>query len=477
MNMRPLLLWFRLDLRLTDNPALLAAIRSRNPIIPIFVWAPQEEDPWPPGAASRWWLHQSLCSLEQKLAKIGSRLIIRKGPTEGAICDLLRETNAHSVFWNRRYEPSPRERDSKLKQTLQYQGIHVQSFNSALLFEPWTVLNHSGQPFQVFSAFWKACLKQPAPAEAERAPSQLISPSQWPDSLPLPELDLEPKIDWATGIRATWTPGEAGAQRELRRFLRDDFERYASERNLPGKTGTSRLSPHLHFGEISPREVWHVLLAHRNAANAISVDAYLRELGWREFAYHLLFHFPFTTNEPLRREFMRFPWRTDRKLLKAWQDGRTGYPLVDAGMRELWATGWMHNRVRLVVASFLTKHLRIRWEEGAYWFWDTLVDADLANNTLGWQWTSGCGADAAPYFRIFNPLLQSEKFDPDGDYIRHWLPELTYIPTPWIHKPWLAPERILSDAGIQLGSTYPLPIVVHEEARREALAAFENIRR
>jgi deoxyribodipyrimidine photo-lyase len=290
-------------------------------------------------------------------------------------------------------------------------------------------------------------------------------------------LDLEPKIDWATGIRATWTPGEAGAQRELRRFLRDDFERYASERNLPGKTGTSRLSPHLHFGEISPREVWHVLLAHRNAANAISVDAYLRELGWREFAYHLLFHFPFTTNEPLRREFMRFPWRTDRKLLKAWQDGRTGYPLVDAGMRELWATGWMHNRVRLVVASFLTKHLRIRWEEGAYWFWDTLVDADLANNTLGWQWTSGCGADAAPYFRIFNPLLQSEKFDPDGDYIRHWLPELTYIPTPWIHKPWLAPERILSDAGIQLGSTYPLPIVVHEEARREALAAFENIRR
>lgn len=477
MNTRPVLLWFRLDLRLKDNPALSAAVRSKTPVVPIFIWAPEEENSWPPGAASRWWLHQSLSDLERELLRIGSRLIFRKGPTEDAIRKLLRETHASSVFWNRRYEPATRERDGKLKQKLLAQGIQVQSFNSALLFEPWTILNRTGQPFQVFSAFWKTCLNQPEPAEAEAAPKQLKAPSNWPDSLALIEFELESKINWAAGIRAAWTPGEMGATRELKRFLSGGFERYASERNIPSKTGTSCLSPHLHFGEISPREIWHAVFARRNSENAQSIDSYLREVGWREFAYHLVFHFPFTTNEPLRREFKRFPWRTDRALLKAWQRGKTGYPLVDAGMRELWATGWMHNRVRLVVASFLTKHLRIRWEEGAYWFWDTLVDADLANNTLGWQWTAGCGADAAPYFRIFNPVLQSEKFDPDGEYIRKWVPELASVPVPWIHKPWLAPELTLAEADVQLGSTYPKPIVPHEDTRREALEAFERIRR
>jgi deoxyribodipyrimidine photo-lyase len=292
----------------------------------------------------------------------------------------------------------------------------------------------------------------------------------------LEDLELEPKIDWAAGMRAAWRPGEEGAQQELKRFLAG-VEGYASDRNYPSKPGTSRLSPHLHFGEISPREIWHSVLARRNRENAAAVDAYLREVGWREFAYHLLFHFPFTADECLRREFDRFPWSNNRDLLRRWQRGETGYPLVDAGMRELWATGWMHNRVRLVAASFLTKHLRMRWQEGAYWFWDTLVDADLANNALGWQWTAGCGADAAPYFRIFNPVLQSEKFDPEGDYIRCWAPELRGLPVPWIHKPWTAPELVLAEAGVQFGVNYPFPLVEHEQARCEALQAYERLRK
>ncbi len=477
MKTPPILVWFRLDLRIEDNPALSAAVETGTPIIPVFIWGPEEEDPWPPGSVSRWWLHQSLSSIEEALIKLGSRLIIREGDNEQVLKDLLAETKARAIFWNRRYEPAIIARDAKIKQVLIAAGFEVESFNSALLFEPWIVLNSSRRPFQVFSAFWKACLKQPDPPKPSPAPKAIARFLRWPDSLPLAKLNLEPKIDWAAGIRAAWTPGEDGAKKDLARFLRGNFERYSSERNLPGKIGTSRLSPHLHFGEISPRLIWHAVGKRRNSANREAVDAFLRELGWREFAHHLLFHFPFTTNEPLRKEFKRFPWRTDRGLLETWQRGRTGYPLVDAGMRELWSTGWMHNRVRLAVASFLTKHLLIRWDEGAYWFWDTLVDADLANNTLGWQWTAGCGADAAPYFRIFNPVLQSEKFDPNGDYIRKWVPELSRLSVRWIHKPWMAPESALAEAGVQLGSSYPMPIVNHEEARREALEAFERIRR
>jgi deoxyribodipyrimidine photo-lyase len=470
------ILWFRLDLRLKDNPALLAAAALKAPVVPVFIWAPEEEDPWPPGAASRWWLHHSLRSLEDELSKVGSKLTIRKGPAKRVLQELLAQTRATAVFWNRRYEPALRTRDGELKSALNARGVNVQSFNSALLFEPWTILNGAGRPFQVFSAFWKICLKQPVPIPSSPAPKRLQAPPSWPESLPLDGLELEPKIDWTGGLRAEWKPGETGAHQELRRFLKSDLANYSFARNLPARSATSRLSPHLHFGEISPREIWHAVLARRDNDNAGSADSYLREIGWREFACHLLFHFPFTTNEPLRKEFARFPWQTDLALLKAWQCGSTGYPLVDAGMRELWATGWMHNRVRMVVASFLTKDLRIRWEEGAYWFWDTLVDADLANNSLGWQWTAGCGADAAPYFRIFNPVSQSEKFDPEGDYIRKWVPELSRLAKPWIHKPWTAPEPVLTEAGVRLGSNYPFPIVVHEHARRQALEAFEQIR-
>jgi deoxyribodipyrimidine photo-lyase len=473
-----MLVWFRLDLRLDDNPALLAAMQTRAPVIPVFIWAPEEEEPWPPGAASRWWLHQSLKALGGDFASKGSRLILRKGATLETLRALALETGARAIFWNRRYEPAVIARDALVKNALCEAGLAAQSFNAGLLFEPWTVLQKStSQPFQVFSAFWKACLNQPGPPSPSGKPKALSIPSRWPATVALDDLQLEPRIDWAGGIRASWTPGEAGANVELSRFLQGNFENYYSERNSPGRTGTSRLSPHLHFGEISPRTVWHALRSRRTIANAESVDSFLREIGWREFAYHLLFHFARTTNEPLRREFLAFPWREAAMLLKRWQKGATGYPLIDAGMRELWATGWMHNRVRLVVASFLTKHLRINWDEGAYWFWDTLVDADLANNTLGWQWTAGCGADAAPYFRIFNPLLQSEKFDPDGSYLRRWMPELNRLPLPWIHKPWLAPTAVLAEAGVELGRTYPLPMVDHGQARREALAAFEQIRK
>ncbi|MGA8030587.1 MAG: deoxyribodipyrimidine photo-lyase [Bryobacteraceae bacterium] len=442
---KPVLVWFRLDLRLEDNPALLAAAESGSPVIPIFIWAPEEEEPWPPGAASCWWLHQSLKSLQAFLDSQGSRLILRLGPTVATLKQLIAETGANAVFWNRRYEPAIIARDAAVQKALDVEGIQVQSFNSALLFEPW-------KPFQVFSPFWRACLNQPEPAAPAAAPERLPANFIWPDSLDLSDLRLEPQIDWAAGIRAAWTPGEAGSTSELELFLKNGLENYPSDRNRPDKRGTSRLSPHLHFGEISPRKIWHALKNAKRTGTAEAVVSYLSELGWREFAHHLLFHFPETTNKPLRSEFAAFPWRVDGALLKAWQSGRTGYPLVDAGMRELWTTGWMHNRVRMVVASFLTKHLRISWEEGAYWFWDTLVDADLANNTLGWQWTFGSGADAAPFFRIFNPTRQSERFDPNRDYIRRWIPDLG-------------------------GKDYPLPVVNHEQARREALASFEQMRK
>lgn len=477
MSQSPVLLWFRLDLRLNDNTALLSAAETHCPIVPVFIWDPDEENPWPPGSASRWWLHSSLSSLDASLRSRGSRLVIRAGPALTVLHELLTDTAARAVYWNRRYEPALVARDRVIKDKLSEENIEVKAFNSGLLFEPWTIHAESnGRPYQMFSAFWKACLKHPEPSLPTRAPEKLASPAKWPASVELGQLGLLPRANWAVGWNRIWTPGETGAMTTWQRFLSAAFNSYSPARDFPATTGTSRLSPHLHFGEISPRQIWHDLQTAVTGDTAESIETYLRELGWREFAYHLLFHFPRITNEPLRREFLKFPWRVDSHLLKLWQTGKTGYPLVDAGMRQLWATGWMHNRVRLVTASFLTKHLRMNWEEGAYWFWDTLVDADLANNTLGWQWSAGCGADAAPYFRIFNPVLQSEKFDTAGEYIRRWVPELGTLPVPWIHKPWAAPPGVLADANVQLGRNYPLPVVNHEQARREALEAFETIK-
>lgn len=471
--------WYRLDLRLADNPALHAATKTGLPVIPLFIWQPDEEGRWAPASASRWWLHQSLTALDAQLRQLGSRLVIRRGPTSEVFRQLIAEHQVRAVFWNRRYEPAVIKRDTAIKANLKAWGVAVESYNSALLHEPWTLATQTGKPFQVFTPFWKAIQAGASPPQPIAAPQALPRPAQWPDSLPIASLELEPKIDWAAGIRAAWTPGEAGAAQALKRFLTHGLEGYKTARDRPDLPSTSRLSPHLHFGEIGPRQMWHAVVEKMQASGlALQSDGewFLRELAWREFAYHLLYHFPHTTDQPLRSEFGRFPWRDDQQALRAWQKGRTGYPLVDAGMRELWVTGWMHNRVRMVVASFLVKHLLIPWQSGAAWFWDTLVDADLANNTLGWQWTAGCGADAAPYFRIFNPLSQAEKFDPEGNYVRRYVPELARLPTSYIHRPWDAPREVLAEAGVRLGENYPLPIVDHAFARQRALDAFERIR-
>jgi len=472
--------WFRLDLRLADNSALRAAIDHGGPVVPVFIWSPDEQGECPPGGASKWWLHQSLAALDASLREAGSRLVIRRGPTLETLRSVAKETGAKAVFWNRRYEPAVIARDKAITEALRPEGIEAQSFNAALLHEPWTIQNQSGKPFQVFTPFWRHCLTKPDPAEPLPAPKQLASSACWPKSLTLAELELEPRINWAEGFRAAWQPGEAGAATALKQFLARVFDQYSEQRNRPDVAGTSRLSPHLHFGEISPRQVWQGLKA-MAAKRGLAVaqwrgSQFLAEVGWREFAHHLLYHFPHTPAEPLRAEFKKFPWRKNAAWLKAWQKGHTGYPIVDAGMRELWTTGWMHNRVRMVVASFLVKDLLIDWREGARWFWDTLADADLASNTLGWQWTAGCGADAAPYFRVFNPTSQGQKFDPHGEYVRRWCPELAKLPTEWIHQPDKAPAAVLRAAGLELGRNYPAPIVSHAIAREVALEAFARIK-
>lgn len=465
------LLWLRLDLRLADHPALAAAVQRGGPVVPVFIWSPEENGDWPPGGASRWWLHQSLTALDQRLRQLGSRLVIRRGPVLETLRALVRETGATGVCWSRRYEPVVMERDRRVEEALASDGLDVESFNAALLHEPWTIQNLSKKPFQVFTPFWKHCLAKPDPPAPLPAPKTLPAPPRWPQSLALGELELEPKRPWAGGLDAAWQPGEAGASANLDRFLAAAFADYTDQRNRPDIVGTSRLSPYLHFGEISPRQVWHGLRRLGLADAQWRGSQFLAEIGWREFAHHLLFHFPHTPTEPLRAEFGKFPWNQDADWLHAWQHGRTGYPIVDAGMRELWATGWMHNRVRMIVASFLVKDLLLPWQDGTRWFWDTLVDADLASNTLGWQWTAGCGADAAPYFRVFNPTSQGEKFDPRGDYVRKWCPELAKLPDQWLHQPHAAPDECLRAAGVALGQTYPRPVVNHAVARELALEA------
>ncbi|MEJ5237234.1 MAG: deoxyribodipyrimidine photo-lyase [Limisphaera sp.] len=476
---RPVVVWFRRDLRLADQPALAAARDRGCPVIPVFVWAPDEEEPWPPGAASRWWLHGSLASLDHSLQRMGSRLILRRGPTVDALRGLIQETGAGAVYWNRRSEPAARRQEQHVETALRAWGIETQSFNSHLLFEPEGIRTGSGQPFQVFTAFWRRCLGTAGPERPAAAPTGLPAPTRWPASVPLESLELLPRPDWAAGLRATWRPGEQTAWTRLEQFLSQVGDRYAELRDRPDLAGTSQLSPHLHFGEISPRQIWHRVAewaqGRGGSRSSWRDSAFLRELGWREFAHYVLHHFPHTATEPLRPEWKRFPWRSDPAGLCAWQRGRTGYPIVDAGMRQLWETGWMHNRVRMIVASFLVKDLRIGWWEGARWFWDTLVDADLANNTLGWQWTAGCGADAAPYFRIFHPVLQGKKFDPEGNYVRRWCPELSRLPARWIHEPFEAPSDVLRDAGVRLGVDYPRPVVSHAAARVAALAAWQAL--
>jgi len=423
------IIWFRLDLRLADNPALAAAAQ-RGDVLPVFIWAPNEEGDWPPGAASRAWLRQSLRALDASLRERGSRLIVRRGPSLDALQQLVRETGADAVFWNRRYEPALRERDAKVQQALIAGGLRVETFNSALLFEPWEIKTKTGGSYRVFTPFYRACQVAGGPRSVEAEVDLRTRRSASLRSLNVDELNLP------ASLHPSWEPGEAGAQRQLAKFAKQ-ARHYAARRDRPDIAGTSRLSPHLHFGEVSPWAVWR----------AVTTECFRRQLVWREFAHHLLWHFPATTDEPLRPEFARLAWRRAPKELRAWQRGETGFSMVDAGMRELLATGWMHNRARMVVGSFLVKDLLLPWQEGARWFWEKLVDADLANNTLGWQWVGGCGADAAPFFRIFNPSAQSEKFDPDGAYATRWVPVALK------------------------------PMLDHNTARQRALAAFKAVRK
>jgi deoxyribodipyrimidine photo-lyase len=409
----------------------------------------------------------------------GAGLTVRRGDSFEQLCAVAEETGATGIFWNRLYEPALVERDTRIKRQLRELGLECASFNAALLYEPWAIGSVAGGPYKVFTPFWRACVAQLDAQPAPRAsPRRLRSPQPAPASLTLDELGLLPSIRWDAGVAACWRPGEAGAHAALEAFCAGAMADYDDGRNRPDRAGSSRLSPHLHFGELGPRQclaaVRNALLERASAQGPAT--AFVRELGWREFAHHLLHHFPSTTEHPLDERFERFPWEQNTVWLEAWQRGRTGFPLVDAGMRELWATGWMHNRVRMLAASFLTKNLRQPWLSGARWFWDTLVDADLANNTLGWQWTAGCGADAAPFFRIFNPVLQAERHDPDRAYIRRWLPELARLPDTHIHRPWQAPLEMLANSGVALGSTYPYPIVDLPDSRAAALAAYARIR-
>lgn len=481
-------MWFRRDLRLADNAALQAALDRHERVIPVFVHDPDAEAPWSPGGASRWWQHHSLAALDASLRERGSRLILREGGTLDQLRALIAETGASAVYWNRLYEPAFVARDKRVKDALRAEGLSAESSNAALLFEPWMLKTGAGEPYRVFTPFWRnASVKLAEQLASGRAPlpapTAIPGPEKWPVGLPLERLHLLPRIGWDEGMRKTWTPGEAGAVTRLDLFCARGAATYREQRDLPAVEATSSLSPALHFGEISSLQLvarMERLMAQQPAAGVrANAEWYVRELGWREFAHHLLFHFPRTPETPLYERFGAFPWRPLREYatdLAAWQRGRTGVPIVDAGMRQLWHTGWMHNRVRMIVASFLTKNLLIPWQEGARWFWDTLADASLANNTLGWQWSAGCGADAAPYFRIFNPVLQSAKFDAEGAYLRRWVPELARLPADAMHAPWQAKAGVLAQAGVKLGLTYPEPIVDLAASRDRALAAYERIK-
>jgi deoxyribodipyrimidine photo-lyase len=466
------ILWFRRDLRLVDIPALAAACAAGHEILPVFIHAPDEEAPWQPGAASNWWLHHALVDLS---ARLDGRLLIRRGPSLDTLRALIEASGAVAVYWNRLYEPAVIERDTALKQGLRADGVTVSSHNAALLFEPWELATRQGEPYRVFTPFWKRLLEfgLPVPEDGPDGPVPLVGRAlvEQLGGLAPSDLGLLPDVRWDEGLAATWQPTRAAAEGRFEEFLAVGLADYADARDRPAQDGVSRLSPWLHFGQLGPRELVAVA---RPAGQAAA--AFLRELGWREFAHHLLYHFPRTPEAPLDPRFERFPWLDDRRALAAWQRGGTGIPLVDAGMRELWQTGWMHNRVRMVVASLLTKNLLQPWQAGARWFWDTLVDADLANNTLGWQWTAGCGADAAPYFRVFNPVLQGERFDPDGRYVAAWVPELAPLAPRWIHRPWEAPASVLDSAGLANDSPYRRPLVDLRSTRERALAAWSQVR-
>lgn len=469
--MNPVILWFRRNLRLHDNLALRAAADAGRPIIPVYI-----SDGLDSGGASRWWLHHSLCRLDEALQEFGTGLVIRSGEPQDLLPEIVDATGAGSVFFSRRYEPKARSQERALEKALDG-CCEVCGFDDSLIRHPDSVMTQSGTPYKVFTPFWKAAAGVAEPAEPAAMPSGFQTTLGGLDSGDIDSLELLPTSpDWADGLRETWTPGEGGAFERLEAACSIAAD-YHEHRDRPDLEGTSRLSPHLHFGELSPRQVRHDIRSLVPASGRKGADALLRQLYWRDFSAYLLYHYPQLPDEPLRDEFRHFPWTDDADGLQAWQRGRTGYPLVDAGMRQLWATGWLHNRVRMVVASFLVKDLLVPWQAGADWFLDTLVDADLANNSASWQWVAGCGTDAAPYFRIFNPVLQGKKFDPMGDYVRRWVPELERMPAKFIQEPWKADRDEQKAANVIIGEDYPEPIVNHGDARDLALEAYRDITR
>lgn len=472
-NREPALVWFRDDLRLADNPALAEASRDGRPVLLLYVREDRTPGVRPIGAATGWWLHHSLESLAADIGRRGARLILRRGDSRKIVPAVAREAGARLVTWNRRHG-TPASADRDVAAALSRSRIESRSFKANLLFDPDELAGKGGRPFRTYSAFWRAALLRGEPRPPLPAPAALVPAPAEVNSDSLDALDLLPHVsDWTVGVGAVWTPGEAAGAARLADFVAGGLAAYAERRDRPSAS-SSMLSPHLRFGEISPFQVWHAV----TAVPGPGTEKFRAELGWREFAHHVLGRFPALATENVDPAFDRFPWQEPfADEMWAWRRGRTGYPIVDAGMRQLWQTGWMHNRVRMIVASFLTKHLLAPWQIGEEWFWDTLVDADPASNPFGWQWAAGSGADARPYFRILNPVLQGERFDPQGTYVRRYLPEIAALPDRFIHRPWQAPPIALAAAGISLGRDYPLPIVDHAEARRRALAAFEEMRR
>lgn len=470
--------WFRNDLRLSDLNGLHAAAQHAS-VLPVFILDPEEGGEWAIGGAAQWWLHHSIDNLAGSIAERGGKLILRRGKPREILAELAQQTGASAVYCSRQYQPWADALERETLDALQGVGGTLKRYPGTLLFEPGDVLTGSGQLFKVFTPFWRACLRKEPPTTPKAVPDVCWADSQTISSDDLDDWRLLPsKPNWASGWESLWQPGEAGAHEALSTFLTDGVQHYGDGRDIPGKRHTSRLSPHLRFGEISPRQVWHEaqLAKSQHPGGESAVDKFLSEIGWREFCKHLVALFPEMPDRAFNPKFEHFPWAGNPDHLRAWQRGQTGYPIVDAGMRELWQTGFMHNRVRMVVASFLTKHLLTHWREGERWFWDCLVDADLASNACSWQWVGGSGADAAPYFRIFNPVAQGEKFDKDGDYTRRWVPELAELPNKYLHKPWEAPALTLEAAGVKLGSTYPEPIVDHKTARETALAAYGTLK-
>ncbi len=480
LHIGPSICWFREDLRVGDNPALNAAIESGRDVLCVYIYDTSSKFK-ALGGAKKWFLHKALDSLSQTLIQLGCKLNILHGEAEKLLPELVETTGAKAIFWNRRYGINEREIDAALKTKFTEDGLEVKSFNGHLMYEPWEVKTQAKTPMKVFTPFWRAARSLRDVDEPQAAPSS-ITPfvATLENAVSLESLKLLPTHpDWFEGISMEWQPGEEGAKKRLSAFLKEGIKGYSEKRNLPAELHTSKLSPHLHHGDISPKQVWKELMKHVNGGKLKGfekdIQVFQSELGWREFSYNLLFHFPKLDTANFQSKFDNFPWVKDEKTLKAWQTGQTGYPIVDAGMRQLWQTGWMHNRIRMVTASFLIKHLMIDWREGEAWFWDTLCDADIASNSASWQWVAGSGADAAPYYRIFNPVTQGEKFDAEGAYVRKFVPELAKLPKKYLHKPWTAPLSILAEAGVKLGKTYPQPIVDHEFARKRALDAFKSI--